>query len=87
MSGPAQVKPKFTPHKELQEGWTYISIPEDNVIIGVKISVTKVMKLFDVNDRPVKDATGNFVYSFQSSNIVKLLNKEEYELVKGQGGE
>ncbi len=75
------------PHKELQEGWTYISIPEDNVVIGVKVTITKVMKLLDADDKPLRDATGNYAYSFQSSNVVKVLSKEEYNVISGLGNE
>ena len=82
-----QPKGRFMPHKELQEGWTYISVPEDSVVIGVKVTITKVMKLLDADDKPLRDPTGNYAYSFQSSNVVKVLSKEEYNVIRGLGNE
>lgn len=73
---------KFTPHKTLHEGWTYVSIPDDNVIIGVKIAVTKVMKLFNQDGSAMKDPNQNPAYAFQSTNVVRVLTKEEYDEIK-----
>lgn len=87
MSVQPGVKATFVPHKTLKEGWTYISIKEDGTIIGVKIAITKVSKLLAPDGTPLKDNTGNFIYSFQSSNVVKLLTSEEYDQIKGEGGE
>ena len=80
---PSQPKQKYTPHNTLEEGWTYVSIPQDDVIIAVKVAVTKVMKLVDNNDQPIKDQnTGLPAYFFQSTNVVKVLNTEEYNVEK-----
>lgn len=79
---PQQPKKRYTPHKTLEEGWTYISIPDDDTIIAVRNAVTKVMKLLDPNGNPLKDQNGNNVYSFESTNIVKVLTREEYEVEK-----
>lgn len=76
------LKPRYTPHKSLEEGWTYISIPDDDVIIGVRIAMTKVMKLTLPDGNPAKDASGMPIYSFQSTNVVKTLTREEYEVEK-----
>ncbi len=40
------------------------------------------MKLLDPNGNPLKDQNGNNVYSFESTNIVKVLTREEYEVEK-----
>jgi hypothetical protein len=72
----------FTPHNTLEEGWTYISIPDDDVIIGVRVAVTKVMKLIGPDGNPSKDATGSPAYTFQSTNIVRILTREEYNTEK-----
>jgi hypothetical protein len=88
MSGiPPGFKQVFVPHKDLEEGWNYVSIQEDDVIIGVKIVITKVLKLVGPDGAPLKDPTGNNMYSFQSSNVVKLLTREEYNATKGKGKE
>jgi hypothetical protein len=84
---PSGTKQVFAPHKELEEGWTYVSIQEDNVIIGVKIAITKVLKLVGPDGKPIIDAFGNNAYSFQSSNVVRLLTREEYDSIKGKGKE
>jgi len=78
----SKLKQKYTPHNTLEEGWTYISVPDDDVIIGVRIAVTKVMKAFNLDDSPAKDATGSPLYSFQSTNIVRTLTRDEYEVEK-----
>ena len=79
---PQQPKKRYTPHKTLEEGWTYISIPDDDTIIAVRNAVTKVMKLLDPNGNPLKDQNGNNAYSFDFTNIVKVLTREEYEVEK-----
>lgn len=84
---PPGTKQVFVSHKELEEGWTYISIPEDNMVIGVRTAITKVLKLVGSNNEPLKDSTGNNAYTFQSSNVVRLLTMEEYDMIKGQGRE
>jgi hypothetical protein len=76
------LKPKYTPHNTLEEGWTYISVPDDDVIIGVKVSVTKVMKMMTPDGNQAKDATGSPFYTFQSVNVVKTLTREEYNVEK-----
>lgn len=86
MSGPMiPPKSKYTPHKTLQEGWTYVSVPNDKAIIGVKVVVTKVMKLYNADGTPQKDATGAPAYWFQSTNVVKSLTPEEYRVAKEEG--
>lgn len=86
----AQMPPrkKFVTHKTLQEGWTYIST-SDGTIIGVRISVTKVMKLLNPADgSELKDPAGNPLYEFQSTNVARVLTKEEYDVIRkeGEGG-
>ncbi len=78
----AHLKPRYVPHKTMEESWTYISVPEDDTIIGVRIAVTKVMKLLNPDGTQAKDATGKPIYSFQSTNIVRTLTKEEYQVEK-----
>ena len=63
---PPGTKQVFVPHKELEEGWTYISIPEDNMVIGVRLAITKVLKLVGADNMPVKDVTGNNDYAYIS---------------------
>ncbi len=85
MALPPGIKSKFAPHKTMEEGWTYVSIPDDHVVIGVKVSVTKVMKLLNPDGSPQRDATGTPAYWFQSANVVKVLTPEEYKVIQQQG--
>lgn len=82
---PTQIKQKYTPHNTLEEGWTYISIPDDDLIIGVRVAVTKVMKVFNPDGSQAKDPTGTPIYTFQSTNVVRTLTREEYEVEKKRG--
>lgn len=79
---PAHTKQKYTPHNTLEEGWTYVSISDDDIIIGVRTAVTKVMKVLNPDGTPARDPTGAPVYSFQSTNVVRTLTREEYEVEK-----
>ncbi len=85
MSGPVGVKSKFVPHKTMEEGWTYVSVPDDNIVIGVRVSVTKVMKLLNPDGSQQRDAAGNPAYWFQSANVVKVLTPEEYRVIQQMG--
>ncbi len=84
MALPTNPQKKFVTHKTLSEGWTYIST-SDNTIIGVKVSITKVSRLETTDGTPVKDPAGNGIYEFQSTNIVKILNREEWETIRKEG--
>ena len=82
---PTQFKPKYAPHNTLEEGWTYISVPDDDVIIGIRVAVTKVMRLTTPDGSIARDATGTPLFTFQSTNVVRTLTREEYEVEKKRG--
>lgn len=82
---PTKTKQKYTPHNTLEEGWTYVSIPDDDLVIGVRVAVTKVMQVLNPDGSPVKDPTGTPFYTFQSTNVVRTLTREEYEVEKKRG--
>jgi hypothetical protein len=63
---PPGIRQVFVPHKELEEGWTYVSIPDDDMVIGVKVAITKVLKLVGADNMPVKDVTDNNDYAYIS---------------------
>lgn len=75
-------KQRFVPHKTLHEGWTYVSIEGDGIVVGVRIAITKVMKLLDQNNNPIKAADGTPAYSLQSTNIVRVLTEAEYNVIR-----
>ena len=84
---PKRPRQRYTPHKTMREGWTYVSVPDDDAIIAVKVAITKVMKLLGDRDEPIVDnATGLPSYIFQSTNVVKVLTKDEYNVEKQIGG-
>ena len=82
---PTHTKQRYTPHNTLEEGWTYISVPDDDIIIGVRVAVTKVMKVLNPDGTQAKDPTGTPIYSFQSTNVVRSLTREEYDVEKKRG--
>ena len=77
-----QLKQKYAPHNTLEEEWTYVSIPDDDVIIGIRVAVTKVMRLTTPDGKLAKDPNGTPLYNFQTTNIVRTLSREEYEVEK-----
>ncbi len=74
-------KLKFVTHKTLKEGWSYIST-SDGSIIGVKVVITKVMKVLKSDGTPLSDPAGNPIYQFQSSNVINVLSQEEWNVIK-----
>lgn len=73
-------KSKYTPSDTLEEGWTYVSIPEYDVVLATKISVTKVMVQLNDNDSINKTHDGLPNLFFQSTNVMKILSRKEYEV-------
>ncbi|MEE9586140.1 MAG: hypothetical protein V3W09_04490 [Nitrososphaerales archaeon] len=72
---------KFVNHKALKEGWTYIST-SDGMVIGVKVSVTKVVKLQSPDGAPMLNPDGTPAYYIMSTNVLRTLTREEWEEVK-----
>jgi hypothetical protein len=72
---------KFVNHKTLKEGWTYISTSDDTVI-GVKVSVTKVVKLQSPTGGQMLNPDGTPAYYLMSTNVLRTLTREEWEEVK-----
>ncbi len=86
---PTRARQRYVPHKTLREGWTYVPVPDDDMVIGIRVAVTKVMKVLNPDDTPVVDSAGNPSYFMQSVNIVKILTDTEFDIVKKMelGGE
>jgi outer membrane protein assembly factor BamB len=72
---------KFVNHKTLKEGWTYIST-SDGTVIGLKISVTKVVKLQNPDGSSMQNPDGTPAYYVMSSNIIRVLTRGEWDEVK-----
>ena len=80
----AAPKGKFVPHKVLREGWTYFTVSDSDAVIGVKISVTKVMRLEGPDGKPLVNPDGTPGYYFNSTNVVRTLTAEEWRVLKHQ---
>lgn len=74
------IKQKYTPSDTIDEGWTYVMLPELDVILATKITVTKVMKNLNPDDSILKDPEGLPILSFQSANVMKVLTKQQYDV-------
>ncbi len=77
----AMPKGKFVNHKTLKEGWTYIST-SDGMVIGVKVSVTKVVRLQNPDDTPMLNPDGTPAYYIISTNVLRTLNRDEWNEIK-----
>jgi len=80
----AAPKSKFVPHKVLKEGWTYFTVSDSDYVIGVKASVTKVMRIEGPDGSPAVGPDGAPVYAFNTTNVVKSLSKDEWRVLKQQ---
>ncbi len=74
-------KGKFVNHKTLKEGWTYIST-RDGTVIGVKVSVTKVLNLEGPDGKSLHNPDGTPAYYIMTSNVLRTLTREEWDEVK-----
>ncbi|HEY4699826.1 MAG TPA: hypothetical protein VIH27_05595 [Nitrososphaerales archaeon] len=72
---------KFVNHKTLKEGWTYIST-SDEMVIGVKVSVTKVVKLQNPDDTSMINPDGTPAYYIISTNVLRTLTRAEWDQIK-----
>jgi len=72
---------KFVNHKTLKEGWTYIST-SDGTVIGVKVSVTKVLRVQNPDGTTMMNPDGTPAYFIFSTNVIRTLTREEWEEVK-----
>lgn len=79
------VQKRFVPHKTLTDNWFYISIPSENMVLGIKVVVTKMLKLVDVSGQPIRDPAGNPSFEFQSMNVARVLSKEEWDVMRKMG--
>lgn len=76
---------RYVPSQTIEEGWTYVSIPDDDTVLGLRLAVTKVMKMLKPDNTSAIDANGNPIYTYNSVQVVKVLTKEEYEVEKKRG--
>lgn len=74
-------KGKFVNHKTLKEGWTYVST-SDGSVIGVKVSVTKVLNLEGPDGQTLHNPDGTPAYYIMTSNVLRILSRKEWDQVK-----
>lgn len=79
---PESTKKTYTPSETLEEGFTYVSVPEHNCVLGVKISVTKVLVEKNSDGSVKLDAEGLPSLFWSGTNVVKILSNKEYEVEK-----
>jgi len=84
-SDPQKPNVRYVPSQTIEEGWTYVSIPDDETVLGLRLAVTKVMKMLKSDNTPAIDGNGNPIYTYNSVPVVRVLTKEEYEVEKKRG--
>jgi len=75
---------KYVPHKKLEEKNSYLSIPDDDVIIAIRLEANKISKVIDKDGKPIIDPVTKLPqYFLQHTPVITVLSKAEY-LVKKQ---
>lgn len=76
-------KRKYVPHRTLRSGTTYIAVAGNNdIVIAIKVVVTKVESMLDANDIQLKTGEGYPLFAVASQNIIVTYTKEEWEQKK-----
>jgi len=71
--------PKSIPYVDLHSGWTFLSLPKEDVILGVKTVISQANILQNKNGTPVFESnTGNKIYGVKTQQVVRIFSKEEY---------
>lgn len=79
-------KLKYVATKTLVDNWSYITVEGQDVIIGVKQTVNKVMMVVDDNNKPILGGDGLPQFSVFTTTIVKGMSKEEWIVEKQMKG-
>jgi hypothetical protein len=75
---------KFVPHIDLYSGWTFVSIPDDNIVLGLKNVVLKTLRVCNKDGSQQVAPNGEKIYSMESQTIVKIFTNEEYQQMMKQ---
>jgi len=71
--------PKSIPYVDLHSGWTFLSLPKEDVILGVKTVITQANILQNKDGTPVIESnSGNKIYGVKTQQVVRIFSKEEY---------
>jgi len=70
---------KSIPYVDLHSGWTFLSLPQEDVILGIKTVIIKANILQNNDGTPViQPNTGDKVYGVNTQQVVRIFSKEEY---------
>ena len=76
---PKDVIEKSIPYVDLHSGWTFLSLPKEDVILGIKTVVIQAKTLHNKDNTPVIDPkTGIKLYGINTQQVVRIFSKEEY---------
>lgn len=76
------VSQKFVPHKALREGWAYVTVADSDYVIGIKLVVTKVVRILKPDGSPDVTPQGEPIYGVTGQNVLRVLSKKEWEVLK-----
>jgi len=71
--------PKSIPYVDLHSGWTFLSLPKEDVILGIKTVIIQAHKLENEDGTPVIDPnSGKKIYGVNTQQVVRIFSKEEH---------
>ena len=71
--------PKSIPYVDLHSGWTFLSLPKEDVVLGIKTVIIQANILQNKDGTPViQPTTGNKIYGVNTQQVVRIFSKEEY---------
>ena len=70
---------KSIPYVDLHSGWTFLSLPKEDVILGIKTVIIQANILQNRDGTPVIEPnSGNKIYGVNTQQVVRIFSKEEY---------
>ena len=70
---------KSIPYVDLHSGWTFLSLPKEDVILGIKTVIIQAHKLENKDGTPVLDPnSGKKIYGVNTQQVVRIFSKEEH---------
>ena len=70
---------KSIPYVDLHSGWTFLSLPKEDVILGIKTVIIQANILQNKDGTPViQQNTGDKIYGVNTQQVVRIFSKEEY---------
>jgi len=70
---------KSIPYVDLHSGWTFLSLPKEDVILGIKTVIIQANILQNKDGTPVIEPnSGKKTYGVNTQQIVRVFSKEEH---------